>query len=163
MIGGVIGHMLFGYDLSLMSVFGMVALTGIVVNDAIILIERINENIASGMAFFDAILKGGARRFRPIFLTTLSTVGAMAPMILETNLMARMLIPMALSIAAGLIFGTLLTLVLVPSLLAILNDVRLLIHRIRHGVWPERAAIEPARSRRLDIDLTGPLPETETA
>lgn len=163
MIGGVVGHLIFGYDLSLMSVFGMVALTGIVVNDAIILIERINENLAAGMRFFDAIIKGGARRFRPIFLTTLSTVGAMAPMILETNLMARSLIPMALSIAAGLIFATLLTLILVPSLLAILNDMRLLAYRIRHGVWPKRIDVEPARYRRVGIDFSTPVPNAETA
>lgn len=152
MIGGILGHLIFGYDLSLMSVFGMVALTGIVVNDAIILIERINENIAEGMAFFDAIIKGGARRFRPIFLTTFSTVGAMAPMILETNLMARSLIPMALSIAAGLIFATVLTLVLVPSLLVIFNDLRLLIYRVKTGSWPSRVDVEPARYRNRDLD-----------
>jgi multidrug efflux pump subunit AcrB len=78
-IGAVLGHLLLGYDLSIMSIFGMVALTGVVVNDAIVLIERINENFACGMPFFDAILKGGARRFRAIFLTTLSTVGGLAP------------------------------------------------------------------------------------
>jgi multidrug efflux pump subunit AcrB len=96
-IGAVMGHMLLGYDLSIMSIFGMVALTGVVVNDAIVLIERINENIAEGMPFFDAILNGGARRFRAIFLTSLSTVGGLAPLIMETDLQAKFLIPMALS------------------------------------------------------------------
>ncbi len=149
-IGAVMGHLLLGYDLSIMSIFGMVALTGVVVNDAIVLIERVNENFAQGMPFFDAILKGGARRFRAIFLTTLSTVGGLAPLIMETDMQARFLIPMALSIAAGVFFATLLTLVLIPSLLAILNDFRLLIHKINYGYWPRRLEVEPAKDRHLN-------------
>ena len=149
-IGAVFGHMLLGYDLSIMSIFGMVALTGVVVNDAIVLIERINENFACGMPFFDAILKGGTRRFRAIFLTTLSTVGGLAPLIMETDFQAKFLIPMALSIAAGVAFATVLTLILIPSLLAILSDLRLLAHRIRHGRWPRRLEVEPARHRHID-------------
>jgi multidrug efflux pump subunit AcrB len=133
-----------------MSVFGMVALTGVVVNDAIVLIERINENIAEGMPFFDAILNGGARRFRAIFLTSLSTVGGLAPLIMETDIQAKFLIPMALSIAAGIAFATVLTLVLVPSLLALLSDFRLLVHRLRYGFWPKRVDVEPARDRHVD-------------
>ena len=150
MVGAVIGHLLFGYELSIMSIFGMVALTGVVVNDAIVLIERVNENIAEGMPFFEAILAGGARRFRAISLTTISTVGGLAPLILETDLQAKFLIPMALSIAAGVAFATLLTLVLIPSLLVIVNDLRLLAFRVRRGSWPKRVAVEPARSRYLE-------------
>lgn len=149
-IGAVMGHLLLGYDLSIMSIFGMVALTGVVVNDAIVLIERINENLAEGMSFFESILKGGARRFRAIFLTTLSTIGGLAPLILETDMQAKFLIPMALSIAAGVAFATVLTLVLIPSLLAILNDFRLLFHKIKYGYWPKRVDVEPARDRHLD-------------
>ncbi len=149
-IGAVFGHLLLGYDLSIMSIFGMVALTGVVVNDAIVLIERVNENLACGISFFDAILTGGARRFRAIFLTTLSTVGGLAPLIMETDFQAKFLIPMALSIAAGVAFATVLTLVLIPSLLAILNDLRLLAHRWKHGRWPRRVAVEPARDRHAD-------------
>jgi len=149
-IGAVLGHLLFGYDLSIMSIFGMVALTGVVVNDAIVLIERVNENIAEGMPFFDAILNGGARRFRAVFLTSISTVGGLAPLIMETDLQAKFLIPMALSIAAGIAFATVLTLVLVPSLLALLSDFRLLVHRLRYGFWPKRVDVEPARDRHVD-------------
>jgi multidrug efflux pump subunit AcrB len=149
-VGAVFGHLLLGYDLSIMSIFGMVALTGVVVNDAIVLIERINENFACGMPFFDAILQGGTRRFRAIFLTTLSTVGGLAPLILETDFQAKFLIPMALSIAAGVAFATILTLVLIPSLLAILNDLRLVVHRVKHGQWPRRLDVEPARNRHED-------------
>jgi multidrug efflux pump subunit AcrB len=150
-IGAVLGHLLLGYDLSIMSIFGMVALTGVVVNDAIVLIERVNENIAEGMLFFDAILNGGARRFRAIFLTSLSTVGGLAPLIMETDLQAKFLIPMALSIAAGIAFATVLTLLLVPSLLSLLSDCRLLIHRLKYGFWPKRVDVEPARNRHVDL------------
>ncbi len=146
-IGAVAGHWFMGFDLSLMSVFGMVALTGVVVNDAIVLIERINENLAEGQSFFDAVLAGGMRRFRPIFLTSLSTIGGLAPLILETDLQARFLIPMALSLAAGVAFATVLTLVLIPSLLTILNDLRLLMARVRYNAWLNREAVEPAASR----------------
>ncbi len=149
-IGAILGHLLLHYDLSMMSMFGMVALTGVVVNDAIVLIERINENLAEGMGFFEAIKQGGARRFRAILLTSLSTVGGLAPLILETDMQARFLIPMALSLAAGVTFTTVLTLVLIPGLLVIVNDGRRLQVRLSTGVWPERETVEPAASRRLD-------------
>jgi multidrug efflux pump subunit AcrB len=160
-IGAVLGHLLLGYNLSIMSIFGMVALTGVVVNDAIVLIERVNENIAEGMPFFDAILSGGARRFRAIFLTSLSTVGGLAPLIMETDLQAKFLIPMALSIAAGIAFATVLTLVLVPSLLTLLSDARLLVHRLKHGHWPKRVDVEPARNRHVDLLADEPALETK--
>ncbi len=147
-IGAIAGHLVMGYDLSLMSVFGIVALTGVVVNDAIVLIERINENLADGMPFFDAVHNGGVRRFRAIFLTTISTVGGLAPLIMETDFQARFLIPMALSIAAGVIFATVLTLVLIPSLLVILNDLRRIMRRLNRGYWPAREEVEPATKRR---------------
>ncbi len=149
-IGGILGHLVMGYNLSIMSIFGMVALTGVVVNDAIVLIERINGNLAEGMPFFDAIRKGGVRRFRAIFLTTLSTVGGLAPLILEKDMQAQFLIPMALSLAAGVTFATVLTLLLIPSLLVILNDLRRLVYRTKYGTWPDREAVEPARDRKIE-------------
>jgi multidrug efflux pump subunit AcrB len=159
-IGAVLGHLLLGYDLSIMSVFGMVALTGVVVNDAIVLIECVNNNIAEGMPFFDAILSGSARRFRAIFLTSITTLGGLAPLIMETDLQAKGLIPMAISIAAGIAFATVLTLLLVPSLLALLSDLRLLVHRLRYGVWPKRIDVEPARNRHVDPLVDKPVMET---
>ncbi|MDJ0782012.1 MAG: efflux RND transporter permease subunit [Desulfosarcinaceae bacterium] len=162
-IGAILGHLLMGFNLSMMSIFGMVALTGVVVNDAIILIERVNENLAEGMPFFEAILQGGARRFRAIILTTFSTIGGLAPMIMETDLQARFLIPMAISLAAGVAFATLLTLVLIPSLLAILSDFRLLAHRLRHGQWVRRVMVEPARDRHVDLLGTDPTTTADTA
>ena len=147
-IGGVFGHLLLGYDLSMMSAFGAVALAGVVVNDAIVLIERINENIAEGLGFREAIIKGGGRRFRAIFLTTLSTVGGLTPLLLETDLQARFLIPMAISLAAGVAFATLLTLLLIPCLLMILNDLRRIYCFLWKGYWPTRVEVEPAINRR---------------
>jgi len=144
-----------------MSVFGMVALTGVVVNDAIVLIERVNENMAQGMRFFEAILSGGSRRFRAIFLTTLSTVGGLTPLIMEQNLQARFMIPMAISLAAGVAFATLLTLVLIPSLLTILNDLRLLHWRFKKGYWPTREEVEPARDRHVDPMAVAPVEQAE--
>jgi len=149
-IGAVAGHLLLGYDLSIMSMFGMVALTGVVVNDAIVLIERVNENLAEGMGFIESVKNAGSRRFRAILLTSLSTVGGLAPLILETDMQAKFLIPMALSLAAGVSFATVLTLVVVPSLLMIVSDLRCVVRRIRTGVWPVRETVEPASGRRID-------------
>jgi multidrug efflux pump subunit AcrB len=149
-IGGIIGHLVLGYDLSIMSVFGFVALAGVVVNDAIVLIERINENLAEKMPFYEAVIQGGVRRFRAVVLTTLSTVGGLTPLIMETNFQARFLIPMALSLAGGVAFATVLTLVLIPSLLTILNDLRRVTVKIRTGQWAAREDVEPATRRYLD-------------
>lgn len=149
-VGGVLGHYVMGYSLSMMSLFGMVALTGVVVNDAIVLIERINQNLARGIPFFEAVIRGGARRFRAIFLTTLSTVGGLAPMLMETDLQARFLIPMAISLASGVLFATVLTLVFIPALLAIFNDLRAVAYRIRTGGWPESRTLTEPASRRFD-------------
>jgi multidrug efflux pump subunit AcrB len=149
-IGAIVGHLLLGYTLTLMSIFGMVALAGVVVNNAIVMIERVNEYLAEGFAFALAVQKGAMRRFRAILLTTMSTVFGLIPLILETDLQARFLIPMAISIAAGVLFATVLTLVLIPSLLMVLNDLRRAVHWFRYGWLPSREAIEPAGTRRAN-------------
>jgi multidrug efflux pump subunit AcrB len=147
MVGAILGHLLLGYDMSMMSLFGMTALAGIVVNDAIVLIECVNSFIARDEPFMTAVRKGGARRFRAIFLTTISTVGGLTPLIMESDFQAQMLIPMAISIAGGITLATLLTLVLIPCLLTILNDFRRIAHHARTGIWPRREDVEPARER----------------
>ncbi len=154
-IGAVFGHMFFGYTLSIMSMFGLVALAGVVVNDAIVMIERFNQNLAEGLPFFEALIASGTRRFRAVFLTTVTTVGGLAPLIMETDLQARFLIPMALSLAAGLAFATVLTLALIPGLLAIVSDLRLLAYWIIHRQWPSREEVEPATKRFHPADPTG--------
>ncbi|MCH7908493.1 MAG: efflux RND transporter permease subunit [Candidatus Hydrogenedentes bacterium] len=149
-IGAIWGHYAFGLTLTMFSTFGMVALTGVVVNDAIILIEAINKALARGLPVFEAIVQGGKRRFRAIFLTTLSTVGGLSPLILETDIQVRMVKPMALSLAAGVAFATILTLVFIPCLLGVLNDFRRVVFWLLHGYWPTREEVEPARLRNRD-------------
>jgi multidrug efflux pump subunit AcrB len=164
LIGAAFGHLLLGYDFSMMSMFGMVALAGVVVNDAIVMIERVNENLASGMPFFEGLIAAGARRFRAVFLTTVSTVGGLAPLILETDLQAKFLIPMALSLAAGVAFATVLTLGLIPGLMAIVNDMRRIMFRLAHKRWPTREEVEPAATRHADTwtDRSAIVPHVAT-
>lgn len=149
-IGAIYAHMLLGYDLFMFSIFGMVALTGVVVNDAIVLIEAVNHRLAEGKSVFDAITEGGVRRFRAIMLTSLSTVGGLLPLIMERDAQAQIVIPMALSIAGGVLFATVLTLFFIPCLLGVLNDARRVMHLTIRGDWPEREAVEPARKRYVD-------------
>lgn len=149
-IGAIYGHMFMGMPIAMFSIFGMVALTGVVVNDAIVLIEAVNSFMASGMKTFDSIIMGGVRRFRAIMLTSISTVGGLLPLILEKDAQARVVIPMALSIAAGVMFATFLTLFFVPCLLGVLNDLRRVTHLTIRGTWPSREVVEPARLRNVD-------------
>ena len=130
-IGAVIGHIIMGYSLSLMSLMGIVALSGVVVNDALILIDFINNKVAAGMPATEAIHAAGVRRFRPILLTTLTTFGGLAPMIFEASRQARFMIPMAISLGYGILFSTGITLLLVPSLCLIREDIGRFFSRFR--------------------------------
>lgn len=121
-VGAVIGHMALGYSLSLISMMGMVALSGVVVNDSLVLVEYANRRRAEGMSPAEAMIEAGRRRFRPVLLTTLTTFGGLAPMIFETSRQARFLVPMALSLGFGILFATVVTLIIVPSLYALLED-----------------------------------------
>ena len=143
LIGAVIGHIIFGLSLTIMSLFGMVALSGIVVNDAIVLIEGVNERLGEGMSLFDALREGGKRRFRAILLTTLTTFFGLMPLILEKSIQAKVLVPMAISIAFGVLFATVITLILIPCLIAILNDIRRLFFACWHLKFPSREEVEP--------------------
>jgi len=125
LIGAILGHLFMGYNLSLMSMMGIVALSGVVVNDSLILIDYANRRRASGVVDpLTAIHSAGIRRFRPIILTTLTTFGGLAPMIFETSRQARFMIPMALSLGFGILFSTVVTLVLVPCLYMIIEDIK---------------------------------------
>jgi multidrug efflux pump subunit AcrB len=124
LIGAVMGHVVMGLDLTLLSMFGMVALTGVVVNDSLIMVDLINRLRAEGNTLRESIRSAGMRRFRPILLTTATTFLGLAPMIFETSLQARFLIPMAVSLGYGIVFATAITLVLVPILYRILEDVK---------------------------------------
>ncbi len=122
-VGAVIGHILLGYDLSLVSLMGVIALSGVVLNDSLIMIDYANKR-REDQSVFDAIHEAGLRRFRPIILTTLTTFGGLTPIIFETSNQATQLIPMAISLGFGIVFATSIILVLVPCLYLILEDVR---------------------------------------
>jgi multidrug efflux pump subunit AcrB len=121
-VGAVIGHILLGYDLSLISLMGLVALSGIVVNDSLIMIDYANRR-RTKLDAFEAIHQAGLRRFRPIVLTTLTTFGGLTPIIFETSRQAFYLIPMAVSLGFGIIFSTAIILIIVPCLYMALEDV----------------------------------------
>ncbi len=123
-VGATLGHLLMGYNLSILSMFGIVALSGVVVNDSLIIIDLINRERESGIALHQVIRDSATRRFRPIMLTTLTTFFGLAPMLLERSLQARFLIPMAISLAFGVLFATAITLFIVPSFYMILEDIK---------------------------------------
>ncbi len=123
-IGAIIGHVVMGYSLSIMSFFGVVALSGVVVNDSLVLIDFANRRRLSGETAHDAIVAAGIQRFRPILLTTLTTCCGLGPMIFETSRQARFLIPMAISLGFGILFATLIALILVPVLYMVIEDLR---------------------------------------
>ncbi len=122
-VGAFLGHVIMGYQLSLISAFGIVALSGIVVNDSLVMIDFINTERKKGHSVKQAVMEAGQRRFRPIILTSLTTFFGLSPMMLETSMQARFLVPMVISLGFGVLFATGITLVLIPALYLILNDI----------------------------------------
>ncbi|MDP1930275.1 MAG: efflux RND transporter permease subunit [Gammaproteobacteria bacterium] len=122
MIGALIGHMIFGTTISMMSLFGLVALSGVIVNDSLIMVDFVNRGRREGMALHEAVVAAGTSRFRAILLTTLTTFLGLLPIMFETSMQAQLVIPMTLSLGWGILFGTVLTLVMIPSLYLILDD-----------------------------------------
>ncbi|MBU0730941.1 MAG: efflux RND transporter permease subunit [Proteobacteria bacterium] len=123
-VGAVLGHLIMGFDLSMLSLFGIVALSGVVVNDSLLLIDRVNQSRRKGASLKEAVVEAGLRRFRPIMLTSFTTFFGLMPMILEKSVQAQFLIPMAISLGFGIMFATMITLLLIPSLYLVLEDVR---------------------------------------
>lgn len=119
-IGAVFGHGILGIELTLFSFFGLVALTGVVVNDSIVLVDFMNRFVADGGSIYDAVVEAGKRRFRAVMLTSATTIAGLMPMLLETSFQAQVLIPMAASLSFGLLFGTVLVMFLVPTFYLIL-------------------------------------------
>ncbi len=134
-IGAIIGHLIMGYSLSVMSLFGVVAMSGVVVNDSLVLIDFANRRYREGFQALAAVHAAGIQRFRPILLTTLTTCGGLAPIIMETSRQARFMIPMAISLGFGILFATLITLVMVPCLYMILEDLKALL--VTTGTRPD--------------------------
>ncbi len=124
LIGAIAGHILLGQDMSVLSILGVVALAGVVVNDSLVLVDFINQERRNGMPLRQAIEEAGALRFRPIILTSLTTFVGLLPLLFETSLQAQFLIPMATSLSFGVLFATLMTLLLVPAFYNIVEDLR---------------------------------------
>ena len=130
-IGAVIGHILFGISLNMLSILGLVALAGVVVNDSLILVEFINRRQGAGETMDDSIMSAGKQRFRAIVLTTLTTFVGLLPMLFETSMQAQFVIPMAISLSFGIVFATTMTLILVPCCYRIVYDLKASIQSMR--------------------------------
>ncbi|MEX1025304.1 MAG: efflux RND transporter permease subunit [Planctomycetota bacterium] len=124
LVGAILGHMIRGIDLSMLSVLGFVALAGVVVNDSLVLVDYVNTERARGQSVLDAARAAGRRRFRPILLTSMTTFAGLLPLILERSVQAQFLIPMAVSLAFGVVFSTLVTLLFLPSAYLIGEDLK---------------------------------------
>ena len=130
-IGAVVGHILFGISLNMLSILGLVALAGVVVNDSLILVEFINRRQGAGETMDDSIMSAGKQRFRAIVLTTLTTFVGLLPMLFETSMQAQFVIPMAISLSFGIVFATTMTLILVPCCYRIVYDLKASIQSMR--------------------------------
>ncbi len=125
MIGALIGHVLVGIDFSALSVYGVIALAGVVVNDSIIMVDFVNKSVADGVEVSSAAVKAGTERFRAIMLTSLTTFFGLLPILTESSLTAQLVVPMAVSLGFGILFATVITLVLIPCLYVILEDMKI--------------------------------------
>jgi multidrug efflux pump subunit AcrB len=143
-IGILWGHFIHGHNLSIFSIFGIIALIGVMINDSLVFINAFNQNLKEGKKFKDALLETGISRYRPIVLTSVTTIAGLAPLIFEKSMQAQFLIPMAITIAYGLMFATLLTLVFLPGLLTIINWIKRCVVWIKTGEWVSPESVEPA-------------------
>ena len=125
LVGAMVGHVVLGLDMSIMSVFGLIALAGVVVNDSLIMVDFVNEARSRGSQLRDAVIDAGTQRFRAIILTSLTTFLGLAPIILERSLQAQVVVPMAVSLAFGILFATVITLFLIPVLYLVFEDFKL--------------------------------------
>ncbi|MFW6081960.1 MAG: efflux RND transporter permease subunit, partial [Desulfosalsimonas sp.] len=137
MMGAVGGHMALGYNITMMSLLGMVGLAGVVVNDSLVLVDRINQlRRKQAMGVHESVILGGKLRFRAVVLTSITTFGGLTPMMLEQSIQARFLIPMAISLGFGVLFATFVTLLLVPCGYVILDDIHRVTGRVRKNWSP---------------------------
>lgn len=157
-VGAIIGHGIHGQPISMMSLWGMVALSGVVINDAIVFMAKYNQNLEKGMKIREAVKDAGMSRFRAIFLTTVTTTAGLMPLILEGSSDAQMLIPMAISLAYGILFGTVFILIILPVLVELTNRATLILRSLhaKEPLQPEdvetaviNAKIEETLSRNM--------------
>ena len=155
----ILGHGIVGRPFSIMSVWGVIALIGILVNDAIVMLDKYNRNLSDGMDMTNAAIEAGKSRFRAILLTTITTFVGLAPLILEKSFQAQFLVPMAISVAFGVLFSTIILLLYFPSLILYFNDIR----RARWWLWiggerpPSKIEVEPftkLKRRQIEIETS---------
>lgn len=142
--GVIFGHWVHGVQIGVLSMLGVIALIGVLVNDSLVFINALNQRLKYGETVFEAVYQTGLTRFRPIVLTTVTTVAGLAPIITETSFQAQFLIPMAISIAYGLAYATTLTLILLPGLVLINNKIKRFNHWIKTGDWVAEEQVEAA-------------------
>ena len=141
-VGAVAGHVIMGYDISILSLMGVVALSGVVVNDSLVFLDFVNRFLKEGLPFEKALLHAGISRWRAIVLTTMTTASGLGPMLLEKSFQAQFLIPMAISLCFGLLFATFITLILVPVISLIGNDISIFLKWIYTGKWLSREKVD---------------------
>lgn len=144
LVGVAWGHYLHGIPLSIFSFLGIIALIGVIVNDSLVLVSKMNNYLKEGLAFHEAVFQAGLSRFRAILLTSATTIAGLAPLILEKSVQAQFLIPMAISLAYGILMATFLTLILLPVLLTYLNHLKIYGWWFWRGTKPQHEEVEPA-------------------
>lgn len=145
-VGAMLGHIIMGVTPSYLSIFGMLALAGVVVNDSLVLVDFINRRVAQGLTLRQAVLEAGGKRFRPIMLTSVTTFAGLLPLLMDNSIQAQFLIPMAISLGFGIIFATTITLYLVPCALLLSEDLGKYFARFRTWYFHPFGASEKPRS-----------------
>ena len=149
-LGAFIGHWLEGKPVSILSSYGIVALSGVIVNDAVVFLDKFNRFLKQGHTVTSAIFFAGKSRFRPIILTSLTTVVGLFPLIRDTSSTAQFLVPMAISVAYGVLIGTFFILAVFPALVVAFNDARVVVQWFKKWIWsaageiPDRIGVEPS-------------------
>ncbi|MEE4257403.1 MAG: efflux RND transporter permease subunit [Bacteroidales bacterium] len=143
-LGAMWGHGLEGYPVSMLSAWGMVALSGVIINDAVVFLSKYNSLVLEGRTVIDAVYEAGLARFRAIVLTTITTTLGLYPIIMESSFQAQFLIPMAISLAYGVMFGTAFILVLLPVIILVLSDIRMAVNKLWTGKTKTAEELEPA-------------------
>lgn len=168
-VGAIWGHFLLGHDLTFISFFGIVALMGVVVNDSVVLVDYLNIKILEGNDISASALQAIKRRFRPILLTTMTTCLGLLPMLFETSMQATFLVPMVISLATGILFATIIILILVPNLVLISDDVKTsltkfyqnLVHKKYRSEIEEKKEIETRNLKQNITNIHKPIIEDE--
>jgi len=155
LVGVAWGHWIHGMPVNILSMLGIVALIGILVNDGLVLIKKFNNLLKEGLGFEEALFEAGKQRFRAIFLTTITTVAGLAPLIFEPGYSAQFLIPMAISVAYGISFSTLLTLFLLPLMLSANSKMKRGTHWLKTGKWVDSRDLERAVQEQVEDRLAG--------